>query len=304
VFGVGVFLHLLRRGRYYDVVHTSSFPYFSLLSAGLLRGPLGYQLVVDWFEVWSRSYWLDYLGGAGGRVGALVQRLCARIPQRAFCFSELHAERLRGLGLRGPVRILRGLYSGPIEPPSAGEPDPVVVFAARMIPEKRAPSAVAGVAAASKRIPGLRGAFYGDGPEREAVLAAIAADGARGTITAPGFVGGEQIDAALRHALCMLLTSRREGYGMVVVEAAARGTPSIVVAGEDNAATELIEEGVNGFVAPDAGAEAIADAIVAVHEAGVALRESTASWFAQNAASLSLASSLAVVLASYDSAPA
>ena len=50
--------------------------------------------------------------------------------------------------------------------------------------------------------------------------------------------------------MCMLSTSRREGYGLVVVEAAARATPSIVVAGEDNAAVELIEEGVNGFVAP------------------------------------------------------
>ncbi len=49
--------------------------------------------------------------------------------------------------------------------------------------------------------------------------------------------------------MCMLLTSRREGYGLVVVEAAARATPSVVVAGEDNAATELIEEGVNGTIA-------------------------------------------------------
>ncbi len=304
VFGLGVLLHLLRSGGDYDVVHTSSFPFFSLLSAGLLRRPLHYRLVVDWFEVWSRSYWLDDLGGAGGRIGALVQRLCAQIPQRAFCFSELHAERLRGLGLRGPVTILRGLYSGPTEPPSPLQPDPVVVFAGRMIPEKRAPSAVAGVAAASKLIPGLRGAFFGDGPEREAVLTAIASHGALQSIVAPGFVDGEQVEAALRHALCMLLTSRREGYGMVVVEAAARGTPSIVVAGEDNAATELIEEGVNGFIAADAGAEAIADAIAAVNQAGMALRESTASWFAQNTTRLSLASSLAIVLASYDSARA
>ena len=42
---------------------------------------------------------------------------------------------------------------------------------------------------------------------------------------------------------------------MVVVEAAARGTPSIVVAGEDNAAVELIEEGVNGFVVASADAQ-------------------------------------------------
>ena len=51
----------------------------------------------------------------------------------------------------------------------------------------------------------------------------------------------------MRRALCLLLTSRREGYGLVVVEAASHGTPSVVVAGEDNAATELIEEGVNGI---------------------------------------------------------
>ena len=83
--------------------------------------------------------------------------------------------------------------------------------------------------------------------------------------------------------MCMLLTSRREGYGLVVVEAAARGTPSIVVAGEDNAATELIEEGVNGFVAAGAEPAQIAEAIVRVHAAGGALRESTARWFTENA---------------------
>ena len=45
--------------------------------------------------------------------------------------------------------------------------------------------------------------------------------------------------------------------------------------------------------------EAIADAIVRVHEAGLALRQSTAAWFAENAERLSLESSLRQVLASY-----
>ena len=44
-------------------------------------------------------------------------------------------------------------------------------------------------------------------------------------------------------ALCMVPPSRREGYGLVVVEAAARGVPSVVVADPDNAATELVQEG-------------------------------------------------------------
>src|SRR5438132_9681668 len=89
LFGLGVLAHLLRHGRRYDVVHTASFPYFSLLAAGALR-PLGrFRLVVDWHEVWSRSYWRDYLGPVGGMLGYLVQMLCTRVPQRAFCFSRL-----------------------------------------------------------------------------------------------------------------------------------------------------------------------------------------------------------------------
>ncbi|HEX7941924.1 MAG TPA: glycosyltransferase, partial [Gemmatimonadaceae bacterium] len=95
VFGLGVLWHLLLHGRRYDAVHTSSFPYFSLLAAALVRPLHGYRLVVDWFEVWSRAYWRSYLGRAGGAVGAFVQRLCARVPQRAFCLSRLHAARLR-----------------------------------------------------------------------------------------------------------------------------------------------------------------------------------------------------------------
>jgi glycosyltransferase involved in cell wall biosynthesis len=299
VFGAGVLWHLLRNGRRYDVVHTAAFPYFSLLAAGAARRLGGYRLVVDWFEVWSRAYWREYLGRAGGAVGYAVQRLCARLPQRAFCFSRLHAARLRDEGMGGEVTVLQGAYAGSLDPPVARPAQAVVVFAGRLIPEKRVLLAVAAFARAAARIEGLRGEFYGRGPEYDELLRAIEAHGVGGVASAPGFVESEQIDAALTRALCMLSTSRREGYGMVVVEAAARATPSVVVAGEDNAAVELIEEGVNGFVAPSADPEAIAAAIVRVHEGGLALRESTARWFAQNSERLSLEGSLRTVLASY-----
>jgi glycosyltransferase involved in cell wall biosynthesis len=299
VFGLGVLAHLLRHGDRYDVVHTASFPYFSLLAAAAARPVHRFSLVVDWHEVWSRDYWREYLGRAGGRVGYAVQLLCARLPQRAFCFSRLHASRLRGEGLRGEVTVLEGEYAGSLVPPDPIPAEPLVVFAGRMIPEKRAPLGVEGVALAARRIPGLRGTFFGDGPERDAVLAAIARSAISGALDAPGFVDSELVDASLRRGLCMLLPSRREGYGMVVVEAASRGTPSIVVAAEDNAATELVEEGVNGYVVADADAEAIAEAIIRVNEAGMTLRESTASWFAEHAERLSLEHSLTIVLQSY-----
>ncbi len=299
VFGLGVLWHLLRHGRRYDVVHTCAFPYFSLLAAALLRPLKRYALVVDWFEVWSHAYWHDYLGGLQGRIGALVQRACAAVPQRAFCFSELHAARLRAEGLRGEVTVLRGLYAGSPEPATVRAADPLVLFAGRLIPEKRVTLGVAAVARAAERIEGLEGVFYGDGPERGKLREAIAEHGAEAFISAPGFAGAELVEADMRRALCMLLPSRREGYGMVVVEASAHSTPSIVVAGEDNAATELVADGVNGVVVASADPEAVAAGIVRVYESGLALRESTARWFAEHAGELSLEASLEQVLASY-----
>jgi glycosyltransferase involved in cell wall biosynthesis len=297
VFGAGVLAHLLARGRRYDVVHTASFPYFSLLAAGAVRPLAGFRLVVDWHELWSRSYWREYLGGVGGRVGWAVQWLCLKVPQRAFCFAQLTAGRLRAEGVRGEVTVLEGEYGGPLEGRPVAPATPTVVFAGRHIKEKRAPAVVGAVMAARASLPELRGVIFGDGPKRPAVLQEITRLGASEVVSAPGFAPTEELEAALRSALCMVLPSKREGYGQIVVESAAAGVPSVLVREEDNAATELIDEGVNGFVVDDVSQ--LGDAIVRVHAAGPALRESTAAWFARNAERLSIGSSLAVVAASY-----
>jgi len=299
VFGAGVLAHLLRHGRRYDVIHTASFPYFSLLAAALVRPLHRFTLVVDWFELWSRAYWREYLGEAGGRIGWAVQKACLLIPQHAFCFARLTGRRLRDEGIHGGVTVLTGLWPGPLEPDGPAQAEPLVVFAGRHIPEKRAPAVVPAVALAARHIPGLRGRVLGDGPQRPAVLAAIEAHGAGSFVEAPGFVYRETVEADLSRALCLLLPSRREGYGLVVVEACSRGTPVVLVAGEDNAAVELVEDGVNGLIADSAAPEDLAAAIERVYAAGPGLRNSTAAWFAANADRLSLASSLDAVAATY-----
>jgi len=299
VFGLGVFWHLLRHGRHYDVVHTASFPYFSLLAAAAAR-PLGqYRIFADWHEVWTREYWCDYLGRLGGAAGWRIQRRCARVRQHAFCFSRLHERRLRDEGFRGDVTVLEGEYAGDLDGHEPLPPRPLVVFAGRLIPEKRAPAVVAAVAEARKRLPELRAKVFGDGPEREAVLRAIGDLGLTEAVDAPGFVAADEVETSMREALCLVLPSRREGYGLVVVEASAAGTPSIVVRDPDNAATELVDDGENGFVARSATPEDLAAAIVRVDEAGEELRRSTAAWFRRNARRLSLESSLEKVLTAY-----
>jgi glycosyltransferase involved in cell wall biosynthesis len=173
------------------------------------------------------------------------------------------------------------------------------VFAGRHIPEKRVPVLVPALALAREQAPDLRGALLGDGPERKTVLRAIAQHGLEGVVSAPGFVDADELEQSLRRALCLVLPSRREGYGMIVVEAAAVGTPSIVSRAPESAATELIEEGENGYVAESVEPRALANEILRVREEGQELRERTAAWFRRNADRLSLERSLDAVAASY-----
>ena len=297
-FGLGVLRHLRRVGGRYDVVHTASFPYFSLLAAALARRRHPFRIVVDWFEVWSSEYWREYLGPVGGRIGFAVQRRCIQVRHHAFCFSQLFAQRLREQGLRGDITVLEGIYAGPPgKQPAPAEP--VVVFVGRHIPEKQAATLVPAIARARERVPELRCEILGDGPARSEVLRLIAQYGLDSAVEAPGFVAEDQLRNTLRRALCLALPSRREGYGLVVVEAAALGVPSVVVLGPDNAATELVEEGQNGAVADSVEPAELAAAILRVHGAGFALRESTAAWYARNADRLSLDRSLETVLAAY-----
>jgi glycosyltransferase involved in cell wall biosynthesis len=145
---------------------------------------------------------------------------------------------------------------------------------------------------------------FGDGPERGAVLEAIADAGPDAPVEAPGFVEGVEVEQTLARAACMLLPSQREGYGMIVVEAAAHGVPSVVVREPDNAAIELVDDGENGVIAASAEPDDLAAAIVRVCEAGDELRARTAAWYERNAAELSLESSLDVVIEAYDAAAA
>jgi glycosyltransferase involved in cell wall biosynthesis len=305
-FGLGVGRHLARHGHEYDVVHTSLSPFFSVLAAGLaLRGRRarlrGVPLFVDWFEVWTRAYCRDYYGPVAGDLGWFVQHLCALTPQHAFVYNQLHSRRLIAEGLRGETTLIGGLYTGTVV--SHGTPaqdPPLVLFAGRHIPEKGVLAIPAAIAEARRHVPDLRALIVGDGSERPELLRTIDRLGLGDAIEAPGFVDNETLDRAMGRAACLLLPSSREGYGMVVIEAAGTGTPSVVVAGDDNAAVELISEDENGYVAPTREAPDLAAALVRVVEAGPALRRRTAAWFAREAPNLTTSASVERVLEQYE----
>jgi glycosyltransferase involved in cell wall biosynthesis len=296
-FAVGRYLH--RHGSRFDVVHTAAFPFFPMLAAAFARRRAGYRLVADWYEVWTRRYWQRYAGTVVGTVGWLVQRRCVRLHHRAFCISRLTERRLLEEGFEGEHAVLPGLYAGPANLSPEQDVEARVVFAGRHVAEKRVPLLVAALAVARRELPDLRLTVFGDGPDRPRAEAEAARLGLRDAVEFVGRRPQEAVEHAFAHAACVASASEREGYGLIVVEAAARGTPSVVVEGEENASTELVVSGVNGAVAPTATPESIGAAIVEVVRAGHTLRESTRRWFAEHADELRIERSLELVTRSY-----
>jgi len=299
-FGLAVARHLWRHGSEYDIVHMASFPYFPLLAASAIGRRRKYELVVNWLEIWTKEYWRRYAGTPIGTIGWLVQQACVVMPHTAYCFSQLHTKRLREAGYSGTPVLLPGLYSGPINPPPMAPVDrALVVYAGRHVQEKRVGNLVRAFGRARERNPHLRLELFGDGPERAHVEELTRTLGLDSSVLVHGRRPEDEVDEAIARAACLVTASEREGYGLVVVEAAAHGTPSVVVAGPENAATELVQDGVNGAIAPNASPDALARAIERVLEAGPSLRESTTSWFAENARTLRIERSLELVIEGY-----
>lgn len=280
-FFVALLAHLLRHRRSYDAVFVSATPALNVFAVRL--GLLGARtrVLVDWLEVWSNAQWVEYSGAVLGRVAAVLQRTAVRLTPEAVCYARLVERRLQEQGMRGSITLAPGLVpdartGSPTTTPPA---TPTLVFAGRHIADKRVECLPAALAAARQQVPALRARILGEGPCRPAVEAEVRRLGLTDVVDLPGFLPQDELESAIRSASCLVLPSAREGYGLVVVEAAALGTPSVVVEGPENAAVELVEAGRNGYVASSTAPVVLAEAVLACLREGEALRSSTLDWY-------------------------
>lgn len=107
--------------------------------------------------------------------------------------------------------------------------------------------------------PRLSVTFVGEGSQRTQLLEAIARSGWTDRVTAPGAQPYDRVYEILSHADALVLPSRWDGWGLVVNEALAAGVPVIV--SDHCGASDLIREGVNGFVVPAGSVEALQGAV-------------------------------------------
>lgn len=280
-YAASLFSALVRRRRRYAAVLVSGLPIFNVFAARLALLGSGTKLVVDYLEVWHRRQWIEYSGAVTGTIAWILQRAAIAVTPLATCHSQLTATRLRREGLRRAPQVSPGLIDGAVEVPTPGPAaaPPYVLYVGRHIPDKRVEVLPAAVAAARESIPGLQLVVLGTGPSSEAVRAEVRRVGGEAWTRFPGFVSDAELNELLHGAACLVNPSRREGYGLVVIEANAHGVPVVLVADEGNASTELIDTGVNGVVSPTASPTDLSRAIRDAVDGGDDLRRSSRAWY-------------------------
>ena len=111
--------------------------------------------------------------------------------------------------------------------PGAEAPDPTVVAVGRLMPSKNFPALLDAMAAVRRKVPNARLRIIGEGYERPNLERRIAELGAAEWCTLEGRVAPEVLLEAYRSAWIVASTSRAEGWGMTLTEAAACATPAV-----------------------------------------------------------------------------
>ena len=255
IFSVKLFFHLQREKM--DLIDVSVFPYFPCFTTTVISVLKKTPSVFTWHEVWG-DYWYEYLGKAGF-FGKVIEKYVSKISDKNIAVSDWTKKRLETLWV--PEEKITVIPNGidlemikEIESEGgityAGLDGKIydVIFVGRLIKEKNVDILVKAVVLLKVDFPEIRCCIVGEGTEKAELMELVKELRVRGNFEFVGFQEYRVLIGKIKASKVLVLPSSREGFGMVVIEAFACGVPVVTVAERYNAAQELVDDGLDGFV--------------------------------------------------------
>jgi glycosyltransferase involved in cell wall biosynthesis len=228
-----------------------------LMAAWLARGfnrRLDYYLVAHGIEVWK-----TYSG---------LERLALRRARRILCVSEFtRREMQRQIDLPdGRFEVVpNALDPFFADDPPAGVPaegSPVILAVARLDPRERYKGVdhlIEALPAVRLAIPGTKLRVVGSGGDLHRLMTLARQQGVADAVEFAGFVDDQQLREAYRDCTLFALPSFAEGFGIVFLEAMARGKPCL--GARAGAIPEIIDQ-TSGVLAGYGNLAEISDQLV------------------------------------------
>ncbi len=180
---------------------------------------------------------------------------CGVDPQQFVAESEDSKNESSGLPAGGLAIESSGKSVDSVDQSANGH----LLFVGRLAAAKGLPILLQSLAALKLTFPNIQLTVVGDGPDR-AELESQAQDlGLTQQVSFVGYQSQASVRRYLQAADVFVMSSFAEGVPVVLMEAMMSGVP--VVATQIAGVSELVEEGVNGFLVPPSDAQALSDRI-------------------------------------------
>ncbi|MCD4770897.1 glycosyltransferase family 4 protein [archaeon] len=237
----------------FDVIDCCGFPYFSLFPAKIACLIKGKPLITTWHEVWGKEYWKEYIGWKGV-FGYWVEKMASKLPNKIIAVSSHTSQRLQKI-LKVPKEKIMIIPNG-IElkdfnkiKPSKEKSD--IIYTGRLLKNKNIDLLIRSInrIIKDKKYKSIKCMIVGDGPEKENLINLTKQLKLEKNIKFKGFIEKhKRVLSLIKSSKVFILPSTREGFGIVVIEANALGTPVITINHPENASSSLIKKGVNGYI--------------------------------------------------------
>ncbi|MEX2526074.1 MAG: glycosyltransferase family 4 protein [Gemmatimonadota bacterium] len=193
----------------------------------------------------------------------LLERPVGRVYRASpvVAVSRSTASDLESRGIpSGHIQVIpNGVDSAAFSIGAARTPDPTLLYLGRLKRYKRVDLILRAVARLRDRGIDVRLVVAGKGDHSGPLKALSAKLGLQNHVSFPGFVSPQEKRRLLGSAWVHVLTSPREGWGIVNVEAAAAGTPT--VASDSPGLRDSVVDGETGLLVPHGNVEALATAL-------------------------------------------
>ncbi|CAG9169587.1 glycosyltransferase family 4 protein [Cupriavidus pampae] len=195
----------------------------------------------------------------GRRTRRLARRLAARYDDAVVVLTE--RDRLRwqqSLHPRSKVVVVPNAIPFPVQPAPVSGDARTVIAVGRLVPEKGFDMLLQAWKIVAPLHPDWKLVIVGEGEERDALARQIRSLGLESAVELPGAT--QDIGAQYRNASILCMSSRYEGFGLVLVEAMAFGL-SVISTNCETGPREIIRDGENGLLVDVDDAAAMAGSI-------------------------------------------